>query len=29
MYELENNDRVIGGVDDASTDLAVEFYRTL
>jgi len=28
MYELENNDRVIGGVDDASTDLAVEFYRT-
>lgn len=28
MYELENNDRVIGGIDDASTDLAVDFYRT-
>lgn len=26
MYELVNNDRVIGGVDEASTDKAVEFY---
>ncbi len=28
MYELENNDRVIGGIDEESTDLAVSFYRT-
>jgi UDP-N-acetyl-D-mannosaminuronic acid dehydrogenase len=28
MYELENNDRVIGGIDEASTDLAVKFYKT-
>lgn len=26
MYELVHNDRVIGGVDDASTDKAVAFY---
>ena len=26
IYELENNDRVIGGIDEASTDKAVEFY---
>lgn len=26
MYELVNNDRVIGGVDEKSTDKAVEFY---
>ena len=26
MYELVNNDRVIGGVDSASTDKAVAFY---
>jgi UDP-N-acetyl-D-mannosaminuronic acid dehydrogenase len=26
MYELVNNDRVIGGVDDKSTDKAIEFY---
>ncbi|UII77606.1 UDP-N-acetyl-D-mannosamine dehydrogenase [Flagellimonas sp. HMM57] len=26
MFELVNNDRVIGGVDKASTDKAVEFY---
>ncbi|THV61237.1 UDP-N-acetyl-D-mannosamine dehydrogenase [Flagellimonas alvinocaridis] len=26
MYELVNNDRVIGGVDSASTNKAVEFY---
>jgi len=26
MYELVENDRVIGGVDDASTDKAVAFY---
>lgn len=28
MYELENNDRVIGGVDQKSTELAVNFYKT-
>lgn len=28
MYELENNDRVIGGIDEKSTELAVNFYRT-
>lgn len=28
MYELENNDRVIGGVDQKSTELAVDFYKT-
>ncbi|MDP8162130.1 UDP-N-acetyl-D-mannosamine dehydrogenase [Pasteurella skyensis] len=27
MYELVHNDRVIGGVDDKSTDKAVAFYR--
>ena len=27
MYELVENDRVIGGVDDASTDKAAAFYR--
>ena len=27
MYELVNNDRVIGGVDEASTDRALTFYR--
>ncbi|MEY8020097.1 UDP-N-acetyl-D-mannosamine dehydrogenase [Muriicola sp. SD30] len=27
MYELVNNDRVIGGIDDRSTKKAVEFYR--
>lgn len=26
IYELVNNDRVIGGIDDASTDKAIEFY---
>ncbi len=26
LYELENNDRVIGGIDKASTEKAVEFY---
>jgi UDP-N-acetyl-D-mannosaminuronic acid dehydrogenase len=26
IYELENNDRSIGGVDEASTEKAVEFY---
>ncbi len=26
MFELVNNDRVIGGVDDVSTDKAAEFY---
>lgn len=26
MYELVHNDRVIGGVDEASTDKAIEFY---
>jgi len=28
MYELENNDRVIGGVDQKSTELAIDFYKT-
>lgn len=28
MYELENNDRVIGGVDRKSSELASDFYRT-
>lgn len=27
MYELVHNDRVIGGVDEASTQKAIEFYR--
>ena len=27
IYELEHNDRVIGGIDDASTQKAIEFYR--
>lgn len=27
MYELVHNDRVIGGVDEKSTDKAVDFYR--
>lgn len=27
MYELVHNDRVIGGVDDASTEKAISFYR--
>lgn len=27
MYELVNNDRVIGGIDEKSTKKAVEFYR--
>ncbi len=27
MYELEHNDRVIGGIDDKSTKTAIEFYR--
>lgn len=27
MYELVNNDRVIGGVDEASTKQAISFYR--
>lgn len=26
IYELVNNDRVIGGLDEASTDKAIEFY---
>jgi len=26
LYELENNDRVIGGIDEKSTERAVEFY---
>lgn len=26
IYELEHNDRVIGGMDDASTDKAIAFY---
>lgn len=26
LYELEYNDRVIGGIDEASTDRAIEFY---
>ena len=28
MYELVNNDRVIGGIDEKSTSMAVEFYRS-
>lgn len=28
IYELVNNDRVIGGLDEASTDKAIEFYST-
>jgi UDP-N-acetyl-D-mannosaminuronic acid dehydrogenase len=28
IYELENNDRVIGGVNEASTEKACEFYKT-
>ena len=28
MYELEHNDRVIGGIDDKSRELAASFYRT-
>jgi len=27
IYELENNDRVIGGINEASTNKAKEFYR--
>ncbi len=27
MYELVNNDRVIGGIDEASTEKAVNFYK--
>ena len=27
LYELEHNDRVIGGIDEASTKKAVDFYR--
>lgn len=27
IYELTHNDRVIGGIDEASTEKAVEFYR--
>lgn len=27
IYELIHNDRVIGGIDDTSTDKAIEFYR--
>lgn len=27
IYELVHNDRVIGGIDEASTDKAIEFYR--
>lgn len=27
IYELENNDRVIGGIDEKSTKVAIEFYR--
>ncbi|WP_303921605.1 UDP-N-acetyl-D-mannosamine dehydrogenase [Draconibacterium sediminis] len=26
IFELENNDRVIGGIDEKSTDAAIEFY---
>ena len=26
IYELENNDRVIGGIDEESTKVAIEFY---
>lgn len=26
LYELVHNDRVIGGIDKASTDKAIEFY---
>ena len=28
IYELVNNDRVIGGLDEASTDKAIQFYST-
>lgn len=28
IYELENNDRVIGGINEESTEKACEFYRT-
>ena len=28
IYELENNDRVIGGINEVSTEKAKEFYRT-
>jgi UDP-N-acetyl-D-mannosaminuronic acid dehydrogenase len=27
IYELEHNDRVIGGIDDASTQKAIDFYK--
>lgn len=27
VYELINNDRVIGGIDEASTDMAIAFYK--
>ena len=26
MYELVNNDRVIGGINDKSTNAAIDFY---
>ncbi|HOO84788.1 MAG TPA: UDP-N-acetyl-D-mannosamine dehydrogenase [Prolixibacteraceae bacterium] len=28
LYELVNNDRVIGGIDEASTEKAIQFYST-
>jgi len=28
IYELENNDRIIGGIDDKSSKKAIDFYRT-
>ncbi len=28
IYELENNDRIIGGIDDNSSEKAIDFYRT-
>lgn len=28
IYELENNDRIIGGIDDKSSEKAIDFYRT-
>jgi len=29
IYELENNDRVIGGIDEQSSDAAIQFYSRL
>lgn len=29
LYELENNDRVIGGINSESSDKAIEFYRQI